>query len=129
MYNVSENAVPTQYPLALSGLGDINSANYVAFEWNVLQRDYGKNSDIVTPQDRQDMFAAFDDNNTLAAATVVQRIKGRIRNATMPPKPSKVPAFVDKLAPDAELLPGVRNIYMYAGLTLFVLSRFFKKGS
>lgn len=124
MYNVSEIAVPTQYPLALSGLGDINSAAYVKFEWNVLQRDYGN---IVTPQDRQEMFAAFDDNNVLAAAAVNARIKARIKAATKPSAPG-VDMTQYRFGPSDELFHGVPNYYIYGGALLLVLSRFFKKG-
>jgi hypothetical protein len=120
MYNVSENAVPTQYPLAL---GALQSGTAVAYEWKLIQRDYAP---LVTPQDRQEMFAAFDDNNTVAAAAIVERIKARIGGATKPPRKA---SLVDKLGPNDELITGVRNLYIYGGVALLVLAGMFKKRS
>ncbi len=120
MYNVSEQAVPTQYPLGINGLGTstLNAPNAAAYAKRVNDLDsFG----LITPAEK------------VLVGQLIQA--GKFKNADMilaekeKAALGKPESFQWKFGPSDELLKGVPNMYIYGGVALLLLARLFKKRS
>lgn len=114
MYNVSENAVPTQYPLALGA-------------YDAVWCDANKNGPW--SQAVLESHGCFEKPVPASAAAMVAA-KVSNKNFLKEELAKAYPSgdWTSRLSANAELFKGVPNYLIYGGAALLVLARYFKKG-
>ncbi len=133
MFNVSENAVPTQYPLAMGYFGDTDE-DLVA-RYSTRANDLASFG-LITATEKQFL------SNLIMRASVTMRADKEVAqgllsqaNEILSEKEKKAlskkgrtnPVSNLRFGPNDELITGVPNLYIYTGITLLLLSRFFKQ--